>query len=162
MKMPLHFGLAIILSIMVSASIGLAEQIRFADWVGIEETDPATNTRTKEIGTFSGNRLSSIWLAIPVSGPDQIQLTLKSDKLIVSDYFSVKIDKIDNLTLRSGIKGCDGNCLTDQADPNGELIKNMKRGLRIRIEYDSVPDVTQKPEFSLRGFSRAYRWLLAK
>ena len=162
MKTPLHFGLVIILSILVFVSTGLAEQIRFSDWVGIEETDPATNTQSRQIGTFTENRIDSIWLAIPVAGADQIHLTLKSDKMIVSDYFSVQIDKIDNLTLRSGIKGCNGNCLTDQADPDGELIKNMQRGLRIRFEYDSDPDVTQKAEFSLRGFSRAYRWLRAR
>ena len=162
MKTPLTFGLVIILSIMVFASTGQAEQIKFADWVGIEETDPTINTQSRQIGTFTGSRISSIWLAIPVSGSDQLQLTLKSNKMIVSEYFSVQIDKIDNLTLRSGIKGCDGNCLTDQVDPDGELIKNMQRGLRIRFEYDSVPDVTQKPEFSLRGFSKAYRWLLAE
>ncbi len=161
MKTPLHLGLVIILSIMVFASTGLAEQIKFADWVGIEETDPATNTQSRQIGTFAGNRTNAIWLTVPVAGADQIQLTLNSDKMIVSDYFSVQIDKIDNLTLRSGKKGCNGNCLIDQADTSGELIKNMKRGLRIRFEYDSEPDVTQKAEFSLRGFTRAYQWLLA-
>lgn len=161
MKTPLHIWLVIILSVMVFATTGLAEQIKFADWVGIEETDPATKMKSKQIGTLAGDRISSMWLAASVSGPDQIQLTLKSEKMIVSNYFSYRIDRVDNLTIRSAIKGCNANCLTDEVPKNSELIRTMRRGLLIKFEYDSVPDITQKPTFSLRGFSRAYKWLLS-
>ena len=162
MKTPLHIGWVIIFSVMVLSTTGLAEQIKFADWVGIKETDPATNTQSRQIGTFAKDGKSSIWMAVPVTGTDQIQLILKSDKEIVSDYFSYRIDRVDDLTIRSAIKGCNANCLTDEVDRNGELIKNMRRGLRIKFEYDSVPNITRNPTFSLRGFSRAYQWLLTE
>jgi invasion protein IalB len=84
-----------------------------------------------------------------------------SDRTIVSDYFSYRIDRVDTLALRSGVKGCDNNCLTDEVEKNDELIRTMRRGLRIKVEFDAAPDITQQPTFSLRGFSRAYQWLLA-
>ena len=162
MKMPLYTGLGIILSVMVFAASCFAEQIKFGNWVGIEETDPATNVKKRQIGTFTGNKNNSLWLAASASGRDRIQLTLKSDKMMASNYFSYRIDKIDTLALHSAIKGCNGNCLTDEVALNSELIKNMRRGLRIKFEYESVPDITQNPSFSLRGFSRAFTWLLAE
>jgi hypothetical protein len=162
MKTPLHIWLGITLSVMVFSAPCLAEQVKFVDWVGVEETDPATNSLSRQIGTFSGDGNSSLWLAPPAPGADRIQLTLKSDKMIVSDYFSYRIDRVDHLTIRSAIKGCNANCLTDEVAQNSELIKNMRRGLRINFEYDSVPDITRKPTFSLRGFSRAFTWLLAE
>jgi invasion protein IalB len=81
---------------------------------------------------------------------------------MASEYFSYRIDRVDTLTIRSAIKGCESNCLTDEVSKKGELIKMMKRGLQIKFEYDSYPDIAQNPTFSLRGFSRAYNWLLSK
>ncbi len=162
MKTSFHIWMVIILSLIAYPTIGLAEQVKFAAWVGIEETDPATNIKNKQIGTFTGNRNNSLWLSVSASGRDQIRLTIKSDQEMASNYFSYRIDKIDTLTLHSAIKDCNGNCLTDEVEKNGELIRNMKRGLQINVEYESVPDITQKPTFSLRGFSRAYQWLLAE
>ncbi|MGD1969680.1 MAG: hypothetical protein PVJ18_16800 [Desulfobacterales bacterium] len=162
MKTPLYTGLGIILSVMVFAASCFAEQIKFGNWVGIEETDPTTNVKKRQIGTFSGNRNNSLWLTASASGTDRIQLALKSDQMMSSNYFAYRIDRIDTLTLHSAIKGCNGNCLTDEVALSSELIKNMRRGLRIKFEYESVPDITQNPSFSLRGFSRAFTWLLAE
>jgi hypothetical protein len=162
MKTPLHIGFGIILSVMVFTGTGLAEQVRFADWIGIEETDSSTNTKYRQIGTFVGNQNNALWLAVSTSGRDRIQLTLKSDKMMASNYYSYRIDKVDTLALRSAEKGCNGNCLIDEVEKNGELIRTMRRGLRINVEYESSPDLTQKPTFSLRGFSRAYQWMLAE
>ena len=159
---PLCNLIGMVICTMVFSVDGLAEQINFADWIGIEETDPVTNLPRRQIGTFAADGNSSLWLASSASGTDRIQLTVKSDKMIVSDYFSYRIDRVDNLTIRSAIKGCNSNCLIDEVPQNGELIKNMRRGLRIKFEYDSVPDITRKPTFSLRGFSRAFTWLLAE
>ena len=162
MKSLLLIGLGIIASVILFTATGLAEQVKFAAWVGIEETDAATNTKKRQIGTFTGNRNDSLWLAVSASDRDLMQLTLKSDKKMTSDYFSYRIDKIDTLTLHSAIKGCNGNCLTDEVEKNGELIRNMRRGLRIKVEFDAEPDLTRRPTFSLRGFSRAYQWLLTE
>ena len=160
MKTPLHICLIIILTLSAFSTTGLAEQIKFTDWVGIEEPDPATNTNRKRIGTYAADGNSSLWLVEPTSGIEPIELTIKSDRTIVSDYFSYRIDKVDSLALRSGVKGCNGNCLTDEDEKNSELIRTMRRGLRIKVEYDAAPDLTEQPIFSLRGFSRAYQWLL--
>jgi invasion protein IalB len=69
---------------------------------------------------------------------------------------------VDTLAIRSAIKGCESNCLIDFIPKNGEFIKTMKIGLKIKFEYDAYPDTAQKPTFSLRGFSRAYNWLLSE
>jgi len=148
--------------IMVSDANCSAEQIKFADWVGVEEMDPALNEKNRQIGTFAKDGISTLWLAQPAAGEDRILLTLKSKKKIASEYFSYRIDRVDTLVIRSAIKGCESNCLEDYVARNGELIKTMKRGLKIEFEYDSEPDVAQKPTFSLRGFSRAYNWLLSE
>jgi hypothetical protein len=147
---------------MFFAASCFAEQIKFDNWVGIEETDPATNVKKRQIGTFTGNRSNSLWLAVSTSGRDRIQLTLKSDKMMASNYYSYRIDRVDTLALRSAKKGCNGNCLIDEVEKNGELVRTMRRGLRINVEYESIPDLSQKPTFSLRGFSRAYQWMLAE
>jgi hypothetical protein len=139
-----------------------AEQINFADWVGIEETDPATNIKSRQIGTFAKDGISTLWLSDPDAGGDNIELMLKSAEKIVSVYFSYRIDKVDTLAIRSALKGCESHCLTDFLPKNGELIKTMKKGLKMQFEYDSYPDIAQKPTFSLRGFSKAYWWLLSK
>lgn len=161
MKMLLHIGLVIGLMLSVFPADGVAEEVRFADWVGIDETDPASNANRKKIGTRAGSGGSSLWLTAPASGSDRIELTLESDQRIVSDYFSYRIDRVDTLALRSGVKGCDGKCLTDEVEKNGELIRTMRRGLRIKIDFDAAPDITRRTTFSLNGFTRAYNWLLA-
>ena len=161
MKAPCHVCLLIILSLLTFCATGLAEEIQFADWVGIEAPDPTTNTNRKKIGTYAGDGNSSLWLMVSATVTDRIELTLKSDRTIVSDYFSYQIDRVDNLVLRSATKGCNGNCLTDEVGKNGELIRTMRRGLRIKVEFDAAPDLTRQPTFSLRGLSSAYKWLLA-
>ena len=152
----------IAIGLMVFSANCLAEQIKFADWVGTEETDPATNIKSRQIGTVAKDDISTLWLSDPDAGGDNIELTLKSEKKIVSVYFSYRIDKVDTLAIRSALKGCESNCLIDFVPKKGELIKTMKKGLKIEFEYDSYPDIAQKPTFSLRGFSKAYRWLLSK
>ena len=158
----LRVFMGIAIGLMVFSANCPAEQIKFADWVGIEETDAATNIKSRQIGTAAKDGISTLWLSDPDTGGDNIELTLKSEKKIASVYFSYRIDKVETLTIRSAIKGCESNCLTDFIPKNGELIKTMKRGLKIEFEYDSYPDIAQKPTFSLRGFSRAYNWLLSE
>ena len=139
-----------------------ADQMKFADWLGIEETDPATNIKSRQIGTAAKDGISTLWLSDPDTGGDNIELILKSEKKIASEYFSYRIDNVDTLAIRSAIKGCESNCLIDFISKNGELIKTMKKGLKIQFEYDAYPDTAQKPTFSLRGFARAYNWLLSE
>ena len=160
MKTPVRTCMVIALLIVVFATACLAEQIAFGDWTGVKELDPATNVVSKSISTFAKDGISTLRLSASLSEKDQVQLTLESEKTIVSDYFSYRIDRIDTLTLHSGLKGCDGNCLTDAILKNSDLIKAMKQGRNIRVEYDSLPDTIQKPAFSLRGFSRAFQWLV--
>ena len=164
-----HMGVHSLRVLMVIA-IGLmafsancpAEQIQFADWVGIEETDTATKIKSRQIGTAARDGISSLWLSDLDAGGDNIELTLKSTEKIVSVYFSYRIDRVDTLMIRSALSGCESHCLKDSVPKNGELIKTMKRGLKIKVEYDSYPDIAQKPSFSLKGFGKAYRWLLSK
>ena len=139
-----------------------AEQIKFTDWIGIEATDPASNTTTRQIGTSAEDGISTLWLALLDANGDNIELTLKSAEKIASVYFSYRVDRVDTLMIRSALKGCESHCLKDSVPKNGELIKTMKKGLKIKFEYDSDPDIARKPTFSLRGFSNAYRWLLSK
>jgi hypothetical protein len=139
-----------------------AEQFKFADWVGIEETDPATNIKSRQIGTVAKDGISTLWLSDLDAGGDNIELTLKSSEKIASVYFSYRIDSVDTLVIRSALKGCESHCLKDSIPKKDELIKTMKRGLRMQFEYDSYPDVAQQPMFSLKGFSKAYWWLLSK
>jgi len=138
----------------------LAEQIKFTDWVGVAETDPDTNQEIKKIGTQAKDGISSIWLS--GSGEGTIQLTLTSKKSIASEYFSYRIDNVDNLMISSASRTCESNCLTEYVSKNGEVIKTMKRGLKMKLEYDTLPDTTHRPTFSLRGFSKAYKWLMAE
>jgi hypothetical protein len=152
----------IAIGLMVFSANCPAEQIKFADWVGTEETDPATNIKSRQIGTVAKDDISTLWLSDPDAGGDNIELTLKSEKKIASVYFSYRIDKVDTLAIRSAVKGCESNCLIDFVPKKGELIKTMKKGLKIEFEYDSYPDSAQKPIFSLRGFSKAYNWLLSE
>jgi hypothetical protein len=159
---PAYIFLSTFLVLFFAAANCPAQQIKFSNWVASEEMDSATKTVTRQIGTFAADGNSSLWLAVPDSGAEQIQLTLKSKKMIASDYFSYRIDRVDNLNIQSAQKACNASCLTNLIPRNGDLIKNMRRGLRIQFEYDAVPDMAQKPTFSLRGFSKAYEWLLAE
>ena len=159
---PLGVFVVIALGLMVFSANCPAEQIKFTDWVGVEELDPAINKKSRQIGTFANDGISTLWLAEPAAGEDNILLTLKSKKKIASEYFSYRIDRVDTLVIRSALKACESNCLEDYVPRNGELIKTMKRGLKIEFEYDLDPDIAQKPAFSLKGFSRAYNWLLSK
>jgi hypothetical protein len=34
--------------------------------------------------------------------------------------------------------------------------------LQISFEYDAYPDITQNPTFSLKGFTKAFNWLISK
>ena len=154
--------MVIAIGLMVFSVNCPAEQIKFADWVGVEETDPATKIKSRQIGTAAKDGISSLWLSDLDAGGDNIELTLKSAEKIASLYFSYRIDRVETLMIRSALSGCDSHCLKDSIPKNGELIKTMKRGLKIKFEYDSQPDIARKPTFSLRGFSKAYRWLLSK
>jgi len=154
--------MVIVIGLMAFSVNCPAEQIKFADWVGIEEMDPATNIKSRQIGTFAKDGISTLWLSDLDAGGDNIELILKSAEKIASVYFSYRIDRVDTLMIRSALKGCESHCLKDSIPKNGELIKTMKRGLRIKFEYDSYPDIARKPTFSLRGFSKAYWWLLRK
>ena len=153
-----------IIFILMTISYGssFAEQLKFVDWVGILETDPLTKKEIKKIGTFAEDGISTLWLSIADSDKETLKLTLKSEKTMASDYFSYRIDNIDTLTIRSAIKGCESKCLTDDIPKRSAFIDTLKRALRIQFEYDSFPQITQKPTFSLRGFTRAYNWLARK
>ena len=155
------FGVIFIL-IMVFCGSCFAGQLKYGDWVCILETDPLSNKESKRIGTFAEDGISTLWLAGSDSDEETVQLTLKSKKTMTSEYFSYRIDNIDTLTIRSAIKGCESNCLTDYVPMKGEFIKTLKRALRIQFEYDSYPQIAQNPTFSLRGFTKAYNWLVRK
>ena len=152
----------IFILIMVFCGSCFAGQLKYGDWVCILETDPLTNKESKRIGTFAEDAISTLWLSDSDSDEEAIQLTLKSKKTMASEYFSYRIDNIDILTIRSAIKGCESNCLTEYVPKKGEFIKTLKRALRIQFEYDSYPQIAQNPAFSLRGFTKAYNWLVRK
>ena len=155
------FAIVFIL-ILVFCSSGYAGELKYQDWVCISETDPLTNKESKRIGTFAADDISTLWLSDPDSDEETIQLTLESKKTMASEYFSYRIDNIDTLTIRSAIKGCESKCLTDYVPKKDAFIKTLKRALRIQFEYDSFPQIAQNPTFSLRGFTKAYNWLVSK
>ena len=68
--------MGIALGLMVFSANCQAEQMKFADWVGIEETDPATNIKSRQIGTAAKDGISTLWLSEPDTGGDNIELTL--------------------------------------------------------------------------------------
>lgn len=150
------------ISMLVFCSSSFAAQLKFGDWVGIAETDPLTAKESKKIGAFTQDGVSTLWLSVSDSGEQKIQLTLESKKIIASDYFSYRIDNVDTLTISSAIKGCESSCLIEYLPQKSELIEYMKNGLRIKFEYDSYPDITQNPTFSLRGFTKAFNWLVSR
>ena len=148
--------------IMIFCGSSFAGQLKYGDWVCILETDPLTNKESKRIGTFAGDGISTLWFSDSDSDEETIQLTLKSKKKMASEYFSYRIDNIDTLTIRSAVKGCDSKCLTEYIPKKNAFIKTLKRALRIQFEYDSYPEIAQNPTFSLRGFTKAYNWLVRK
>jgi hypothetical protein len=147
---------------MVFGGSCFAGQLKYGDWVCILETDSLSNKESKRIGTFAEDGISTLWLTDSDSDEETIQLTLKSKKAMAAEYFSYRIDNIDTLTIRSAIKGCGSNCLTEYVPKKGEFIRTLKRALRIQFEYDSYPQIAQNPTFSLRGFTKAYNWLVRK
>jgi hypothetical protein len=147
---------------LVFCSSSFAAQLKFGDWVGIAESDPLTAKESKKIGIFAKDGISALWLSVSDSNEEKIQLTLESKKIIASDYFSYRIDNVDALAISSAIKGCESSCLIEYLPQKSELIQSMKIGLRIKFEYDSYPDITQNPTFSLRGFTKAFNWLVSK
>lgn len=154
--------LVTLILLLVFCGNSFAAELKFGDWVGIAEADPLTAKESKKIGTAAGDGISTLWLSVSDAGEQKIQLTLESKKLIASDYFSYRIDSVDTLTISSAIKGCESSCLIEYLTQKSELIQSMKSGLRIKFEYDSYPDLTQNPVFSLRGFTRAFRWLVGR
>jgi hypothetical protein len=157
-------GLFAIIFILIMVFYGscFAGQLKYGDWVCILETDPLTNKESKKIGTFAEDGISTLWLSDSDSDEESVQLTLKSKKAMASEYFSYRIDNIDTLTIRSAVKGCESNCLIEYIPKKGEFIKTLKRALLIQFEYDSYPQIAQNPTFSLRGFTKAYNWLVRK
>jgi len=147
---------------LVFCGASFAAQLKFGDWVGIAETDPTTAKAVKKIGTSARDGISSIWLSAGDASEEKIQLSLESKKLIASDYFSYRIDDVGTLIISSAIKGCESSCLIEYIPQTSELIQSMKGGLQIRFEYDSYPDITQNPTFSLKGFTKAFNWLISK
>ena len=148
--------------LLVFCGSSFAAQLKFGDWVGIADADPLTAKESKKIGTTAQDGISTLWLAVSDSGEEKIQLTLESKKIIASDYFSYRIDNVETLTLSSAIKGCESSCLIEYLPHQSELIQSMKSGLRVKFEYDAYPDITQNPTFSLRGFTKAFNWLVTK
>jgi invasion protein IalB len=147
---------------VVFSGSSFAGQLKFGDWVCILETDPLTNKENKRIGTFAKDGISTLWLSESDSDEETIQLTLRSKKTMVSEYFSYRIDNMDTLTIRSAFKGCESKCLTEYIPKKDRFITTLKRGLQIEFEYDSYPQIAQIPTFSLRGFTKAYNWLVSK
>jgi len=158
-------GRLLVVSLMLTlvfCGAGYAAQLRFGDWVGIAETDPTTAKAAKKIGTSARDGTSSIWLSAGDSGEAKIQLSLESKKLIALDYFSYRIDNVGTLTINSAIKGCESSCLIEYIPRTSELIQSMKGGLQISFEYDAYPDITQHAIFSLKGFTKAFNWLISE
>ncbi len=147
---------------MVFAGFCFAEKTTFGDWVCMEETDPKTKKKIKKIGTFAKDGLSSLWMSESDFGSGTIQLTLKSKNIIVSEYFSYRIDKNKALTLSTASRTCESYCLTEYVMKNGKLIKTMKKSYRMMFEYYTYPEIVNQPTFSLIGFTKAYNWLLSE
>lgn len=144
----------------ISANFCFAEKMRFGEWVCAEETDPATEKKTKKIGTFAKDGVSSLWVTESDLGSGMIQLTLKSKNIIDSEHFSYSIDKNKALTLSTASRTCESYCLTEYVMKNSKLIEIMKRSYRIMFEYYTYPEIANQPTFSLIGFTKAYGWLL--
>ncbi len=152
-----------IIFLFISAVAGnsYAELLKFGDWECIEETDPATDRKSRKIGTVAKDGASSLWVSESDLGRSTIQLTLKSENIIDSAHITYMVDKNKALTLSTAVRTCESYCLTEYVAQNSELIKAMKKGYRLIFEYSAYPDVTHKPTFSLMGFTRAFSWLMS-
>jgi hypothetical protein len=139
---------------------GYAEQLKFGDWVCIEETDPTKDEKSKKIGTFAKDGVSSLWVSKSDLGRSTLQLTLKSENIIDSEHITYWVDRNRALTLSTAIRTCESYCLTEYVTRNAEIIKAMEKGYRVMFEYSMYPAITNKPIFSLLGFTRAYNWLM--
>ncbi len=69
---------------MVFCGSSFAGQLRFGDWVGLEQPDPLTDKQSKKIGTFAKDGISSLWLSDSDSDEEMVQLTLESKKTMAS------------------------------------------------------------------------------
>jgi hypothetical protein len=153
---------AIFILIIAFAGSCFAEQVKFGDWVCIAETKTATDAQSRRIGTTAKDGISSLWVSESGAGDGTVQLTLKSKRVIESEYFAYRIDKDTGITLSSASRACESYCLTTLVLKNDDLIQMMKKGLRIYFEYYSLSDTAHQPTFSLTGFTKAYNWLLQK
>ena len=152
----------VIIFMLIAAFAGncYAQQLKFGDWECIEETDPTKDEKSKKIGTFAKDGLSSLWVSKSDLGGSTLQLTLKSKNIIDSEHFSYSIDKNKALTLSTASRTCESYCLTEYVMKNSKLIEIMKRSYRIMFEYHTYPEIANQPTFSLIGFTKAYGWLL--
>jgi hypothetical protein len=153
-----------IIFMLIAAFAGncYAEQLKFGDWECIEETDPTKDEKSKKIGTVAKDGVSSLWVSESDLGRSTIQLTLKSKNSINSSHITYRVDRNKALTLSTATRTCELYCLTEYVARNGEIIKAMKKGYRMMFEYSIYPDITNKPIFSLIGFTKAYNWLMSE
>ncbi|MGD8523387.1 MAG: hypothetical protein PVF56_19725 [Desulfobacterales bacterium] len=150
----------IFMLIAAFAGNGYAEELKFGDWECIEETDPTKDEKSKKIGTFAKDGVSSLWVSESDLGQNTVLLTLKSKNVIDSEHITYWVDSSRALTLSTAMRTCESYCLTESVTGNGEVIKAMAKGYRMMFEYSSYPDITNKPIFSLLGFTRAYNWFM--
>ena len=158
-----HVSPRLVIMFMLIAAFagnGYAQQLKFGDWECIAETDPTKDEKRKKIGTFAKDGVSSLWVSESDLGRSTIQLTLKSKNNIDSEHIIYWVDSNRALTLSTAKRTCESYCLTEYVQKNGEIIKAMEKGYRLMFEYSSYPDITNKPIFSLLGFTRAYNWLI--
>jgi hypothetical protein len=154
-----HLFAMIFMLIAALAGNCYAKQLKFGDWECIEETDPGSDEKIKKIGTAAKDGVSSLWMSESGMGRGTLQLTLKSENIIDSEHITYRVDRNRALTLSTAVRTCESYCLTEYVARDGETIKAMQKGYRMILEYSSYPDITNKPVFSLMGFTRAYSWL---
>ena len=156
-------SVAMILMLMAAfAGNGYAKSLTFGDWQGLQETDPANDEKRKTIGTIAKDGVSSLWVSESGLGQATLQMTLKSKNIIDSEHITYRVDRNRVLTLSTAVRTCESYCLTEYVARDGETIKAMQKGYRLILEYSSYPDITNQPVFSLMGFTRAFRWLIAE
>jgi hypothetical protein len=139
-----------------------AEQLTFGDWQCIPETEPTNDEKRKKIGTVAKDGVSSLWVSESGLGRATLQMTLKSKNIIDSEHITYRVDRNRVLTLSTAVRTCESYCLTEYVTRDGETIEAMQKGYRLMLEYSSYPDITNRPIFSLMGFTRAYKWLIGE
>ena len=156
-------GFAMILLFMAAfAGNCFAKPLTFGDWQCIQETDPTNDEKRKKIGTIAKDGVSSLWVSESGLGQATLQMTLKSKNIIDSEHITYRVDRNRVLTLSTAVRTCESYCLTEYVARDGETMKAMQAGYRLILEYSSYPDITNQPVFSLMGFSRAFKWLIAE